>query len=61
MLSKDVFKLKSIGMVVLTGDSDLLFVMFNMRFVRLTSWLLFVMFYCVLSLYHVASWVRCGT
>ena len=27
----------------------------------LTSWLLFVMFNCVFSLYHVASWVRCGT
>ena len=29
---------------------------------RLTSWFLFVMFNCVfLSLYHVVSWVRCGT
>ena len=27
----------------------------------LTSWLPFVMFSCVLSLSHVASWVRCGT
>ena len=27
----------------------------------LTSWLLFVMFNCVLSLSHVLSWVRCGT
>ena len=27
----------------------------------LTSWLLFVMFNCVLSLSHVVSWVRCGT
>ena len=28
---------------------------------RLTSWLSFVMFNCVLSLSHVVSWVRCGT
>ena len=28
---------------------------------ELTSWLLFVMFNCVLSLSHVVSWVRCGT
>ena len=27
----------------------------------LVSWLLFVMFNCVLSLSHVVSWVRCGT
>ena len=27
----------------------------------LTSWLLRVMFNCVLSLSHVVSWVRCGT
>ena len=27
----------------------------------LTSWLLFVMFNCVLSLSHVVSWVKCGT
>ena len=27
----------------------------------MTSWLSFVMFYCVLSLSHVVSWVRCGT
>ena len=27
----------------------------------LTSWLLFVMFNCVLSLSHVVYWVRCGT
>ena len=27
----------------------------------LTSWLLFVMYNCVLSLSHVVSWVRCGT
>ena len=27
----------------------------------LTSWLLFVMLDCVLSLSHVVSWVRCGT
>ena len=27
----------------------------------LTSWLLFVMFNCVLSLSNVVSWVRCGT
>ena len=27
----------------------------------LTSWLLFVMFNCVLSLSRVVSWVRCGT
>ena len=27
----------------------------------LTSWLLFVMFNCVLSLYHVVSWVKSGT
>ena len=27
----------------------------------LTSWLLFVMLNCVLSLSHVISWVRCGT
>ena len=27
----------------------------------LTSWLFFVMFNCVLSLFHVACWVRCGT
>ena len=27
----------------------------------LTSWLLFVVFNCVLSLSHVVSWVRCGT
>ena len=27
----------------------------------LTSWLLFVMLNCVLSLSHVVSWVRCGT
>ena len=27
----------------------------------LTSWLLFVMFNCVLSLSHVVSLVRCGT
>ena len=27
----------------------------------LTSWLLFVMFNCVLTLSHVVSWVRCGT
>ena len=27
----------------------------------LTSWLSFVMFYCVLPLSHVVSWVRCGT
>ena len=27
----------------------------------LTSWLLFVMFNCVLSLSHVLSWVWCGT
>ena len=27
----------------------------------LTSWLVFVMFNCVFSLYHVVSWVRCGT
>ena len=28
---------------------------------RLTSWLLFVMFNCVMSLSHVVSWVRCST
>ena len=28
---------------------------------QLTSWLLFVMFNCLLSLSHVVSWVRCGT
>ena len=27
----------------------------------LTLWLLFVMFNCVLSLFHVVSWVRCVT
>ena len=27
----------------------------------LTSWLLYVMFNCVLSVSHVVSWVRCGT
>ena len=27
----------------------------------LTSWLLFVMFKCALSLFHLVSWVRCGT
>ena len=27
----------------------------------MTSWLLFVMFNCVLSLSHVVSCVRCGT
>ena len=27
----------------------------------LISWLLFVMFNCVLLLSHVVSWVRCGT
>ena len=27
----------------------------------LTSWLVSVMFKCVLSLSHVESWVRCGT
>ena len=27
----------------------------------LTSWLLFVMFVVVLLLFHVVSWVRCGT
>ena len=27
----------------------------------LTSWLLFVMFNCVLSLSNVVSWFRCGT
>ena len=27
----------------------------------LTYWLSFVMLYCVLSLSHVVSWVRCGT
>ena len=27
----------------------------------LTSWLLFVMCNCNLSLSHVVSWVRCGT
>ena len=27
----------------------------------LTSWLLFVMFNCVLSHSHVVCWVRCGT
>ena len=27
----------------------------------LTSWLLFVMLNCVLSLSNVISWVRCGT
>ena len=27
----------------------------------LTSWLSFVMFNCVLTLFHVVSWVRCGT
>ena len=27
----------------------------------LTSWLSFEMFNCVLSLYHMVSWVRCGT
>ena len=27
----------------------------------LTSWLLFVMFTCVLSLSQVVSWVRCST
>ena len=27
----------------------------------LTSWLLFVMLSCVLSLSHVVSWVGCGT
>ena len=28
----------------------------------LTSWLLFVMFDCViLSLFHAVSWVRCGS
>ena len=27
----------------------------------LTSWLVFVMLNCVFSLYHVVSWVRCGT
>ena len=27
----------------------------------LTSWLGFVMFNCVFSLYHMVSWVRCGT
>ena len=29
--------------------------------IELTSWLLFVMFYCVLSFSHVVSWVRCDT
>ena len=29
--------------------------------IGLTSWLLFVMFNCVLSLSHLVSWVRCGT
>ena len=28
---------------------------------RLTTWFLFVLFNCVLSLFHVVSWVRCGT
>ena len=28
---------------------------------RQTSWLLFVMFNCVLSLFHVVPWVRCDT
>ena len=28
---------------------------------RLTSWLLFVMFNCVMSLSYVVSWVRCST
>ena len=27
----------------------------------LTSWLLFVMFNCVLSLFYVVFWVRCDT
>ena len=27
----------------------------------LTSWLLFVMINCVLSLSHVVSWVKCDT
>ena len=27
----------------------------------LTSWLLFVMFNCVLSYSHVVCWARCGT
>ena len=27
----------------------------------LTSWLVFVMYNCVLSLSHVVSWVMCGT
>ena len=27
---------------------------------RLTFWLLFVVFSCVLSLSHVVSWVMCG-
>ena len=26
----------------------------------LTSWLLFVMFNCILSLSHVVCWVKCG-
>ena len=51
-------------------DSCLVSVMLSSLFIaalwsptgkELTSWLLFVMFYCVLSLSHLASWVRCGT
>ena len=47
----------------------LMFVMLSRLFIAalwsptgkgLTSWLLFVMFNCVLSLSHVVSWVRCG-
>ena len=48
----------------------LVFVMLSLLFIvalwspagkGLTSWLLFAMFNCVLSLSHVVSWVRCGT
>ena len=47
----------------------LCYVMFSRLFITavwspagkgLTSWLLFVMFNCVLSLSHVVFWVRCG-
>ena len=48
----------------------LVFVMLSLLFIAalmypagkgLTSWLLFIMFNCVLSLSHVVFWVRCGT
>ena len=56
-LEKDVCKFKSKGRFVLMGDSDLLFVMLNCDFVRLTSGFLFVIFNCVLSRSHVVSYV----